>query len=98
MNNISEKLKSAYKKLHSSKTVPLKVKDDILQAVDNGGTVVLLLLDLSAAFDTVDHSFLLHRLKMPFGIKGPRVVQNLPGGLESICLREWNHTVLPGLI
>ena len=48
----------------------MKVHDDILRAVDNGATVVLLLLDLSAAFDTVDHSLLLDRLKMRFGIKG----------------------------
>ena len=65
-----EKLQSAYKKLHSIETTLLKVQDDILQAVDNGGTVIWLLLDLSAPFDTVDHSVLLHRLKMRFGIKG----------------------------
>ena len=69
-NNLSEKLQSAYKKQHSTETALLKVHDDILRAVDNGATVVLLLLDLSAAFDTVDHSLLLDRLKMRFGIKG----------------------------
>ena len=47
-----------------------KVHDDILRAVDRGCTVVLLLLDLSAAFDTVDHGLLLHRLNTWFGIKG----------------------------
>ena len=53
VNNLSEKLQSVYKKQHSteSQTALLKVHDDILRAVDNGATVVLLLLDLSAAFD-----------------------------------------------
>ena len=41
-NNLSEELQSAYKKLHSTETTLLKVQDDILRAVDNGGTVVLL--------------------------------------------------------
>ena len=54
-------------------------------------TVVLLLLDLSAVFDTVDHSIILHRLKKRFGIKGRVLVQNLPGWSESICLPEWNQ-------
>ena len=61
-NKLSEKLQSAYKKLHSTETALLRVHDDILRAVDRGRTVVLLLLDLSAAFDTVDHDLLLHRL------------------------------------
>ena len=47
-----------------------RVHDDILRTVDRGCTVVLLLLDLSAAFDTVDHGLLLHRLNTQFGIKG----------------------------
>ena len=61
-SNLDEKLQSAYKKLHSTETALLRVHDDILRTVDRGCIVVLLLLDLSAAFDTVDHGLLLHRL------------------------------------
>ncbi|PFX19417.1 TNF receptor-associated factor 4 [Stylophora pistillata] len=68
--NLDEKLQSAYKKLHSTETALLKVHDDILRTMDRGCTVVLLLLDLSAAFDTVEHGILLHRLDIRFGIKG----------------------------
>ena len=68
-NILSEKLQSAIKKLHSTETALLKVHDDILLAVDSGRTVVSLLLDLSAAFDTVDHGLSLHRLNTRFGIK-----------------------------
>ena len=69
-NNLDEKLQSAYKKLHSTETALLRIHDDILRTVDRGCTVVSLLLDLSAAFDTVDHGLLLHRLNTRFGIKG----------------------------
>ena len=69
-NNLDEKLQSAYKKMHSTETALLRVQNDILHSVDRGCTVVLLLLDLSAAFDTVDHGLLLHRLNTRFGIKG----------------------------
>ena len=69
-NNLDEKLQSAYKKLHSTETALLRVHDDILRTVDRGCIVVLLLLDLSAAFDTVDHGLLLPRLNTRFGIKG----------------------------
>ena len=62
IDDSNEKLQSAYKKLHSTETALLRVHDDILRTVDRGCTVVLLLLDLSAAFDTVDHGLLLHRL------------------------------------
>ena len=69
-NNFDEKLQSAYKKLHSTETALLRIHDDILRTVDRGCTVVSLLLDLSAAFDTVDHGLLLPRLNTRFGIKG----------------------------
>ena len=47
----------------------VKVQNDILKAIDNNRSVILLLLKLSAAFDTVDHSILLSRLQNRFGIR-----------------------------
>lgn len=57
-------------KLHSTETALLEVHGDILRAADRGCAVVLLLLELSATFDTVDHGLLLHRITTRFGIKG----------------------------
>ena len=48
-------------------TAVLRVMSDI-QAVDRGDVTALVLLDLSAAFDTVDHKVLLHRLSETFGV------------------------------
>ena len=62
------KLQSAYRKFHSSETALLYVKNDILASLDAGHSTALLLLDLSAAFDTIDHSILTHRLQHWFGI------------------------------
>ena len=69
-NDLNESLQSAYKKHHSCETALLRVQNDILKSIDDKQCVVLLLLDLSAAFDTVDHKILLHRLRSRFGIKG----------------------------
>lgn len=69
-NGLFEPLQSAYRQYHSCETALVRVQNDILLALDNNCCVVLLLLDLSAAFDTVDHHVLLHRMSSRFGIKG----------------------------
>ena len=69
-NNLDELFQSAYKAGHSTETALLRVQNDILRGIDIGGCVMLLLLDLSAAFYTVDHSILLSRLSNSFGIAG----------------------------
>ena len=66
-NNLNELYQSAYKKNHSTETAMVKVHNDILRALDNESSVIVLLLDLSAAFDTVDHQILLSRLKCRYG-------------------------------
>src|SRR5664279_3352739 len=63
-------LQSAYKAHHSTETAVLKVLGDILRAIDSGNLAILTLLDLSAAFDTVDHSTLLRRLDASYGLGG----------------------------
>jgi len=69
-NSLNDCFQSAYKKDHSTETALLRVHNDIALAVDSQNTVILLLLDLSAAFDTVDHVLLLSRLNKRFGIGG----------------------------
>ena len=69
-NDLNESLQTAYKKHHSCETVLLRVQNDILKSINNKQCVVLLLLDLSAAFDTVDHKILLQRLRSRLGTRG----------------------------
>ena len=54
-NNLMDIFQSAYREAHSTETALLKVQNDILMAIDKGNVVLLVLLDLSAAFDTIDH-------------------------------------------
>ena len=70
-NNFNNPFQSAFRAGHSTETVLLRIVNDnfILSALDNDNISVLLLLDLSAAFDTTDHQILLSRLNSVFGIQ-----------------------------
>ena len=59
---------SAYRKHHSTETALLKVTNDILLSMNRQHVSLLVLLDFSSAFDTVDRTILLNRLQSHFGI------------------------------
>ena len=69
-NSLSSSFQSAYRMFHSTETTLLGIHNDFILAMDRGEVTSLILLDLSAAFDTVDHSILLHRLQHWFGLHG----------------------------
>ena len=69
-NSLHENMQSAYKAKHSTETALVKVQNDILLELDKKRGVVLALLDLSAAFDTIDHDLLLKTLADRIGITG----------------------------
>ena len=69
-NNLMPVTQSAYRQYHSTETAVTKVYDDLLLAADKGDVSALCLLDLTAAFDTVDHDLLILRLERQFGLRG----------------------------
>ena len=73
---------SAYHEDHSSETALFRVKMDIMKAIDKGEVVCLVLLDPSAAFNTVDHEVLLHRLEEGYSITDTAI--------------KWIHSYLSG--
>ena len=70
INNLIEPFQSAYREHHSTETALLRIVNDILISCDGGEVSILTLLDLSAAFDTIDHSILCDRLSSNVGISG----------------------------
>ena len=68
--NADEILQSGYKALHSTETALLKVVNDLRRAADNNQISIVLNLDLSSAFDTLDPETLLDRLHTYLGISG----------------------------
>ena len=70
MDNLCPANQSSYRKNYSTETALLRVKNDILLNTNKQHVTLLVLLDLSAAFDTVDHNVLLSRLHSKFGISG----------------------------
>ena len=71
INSLLDPFQSAYRKGHSTETALVRVHNDIVSAVDKGNGVCLILLDLSAAFDTVDHTILCTFLEDFIGLEGP---------------------------
>ena len=61
---------SAYRAHHSTETAVLSVHNALIRSIDSGNVSMLVLLDLSAAFDTVDHNILLSVLNTRFSING----------------------------
>ena len=82
VNGLQERFQSSHKAHHSIETALLTITNDILLSLDSRDNVFLLLLDLSAAFDTVNHSLLLSRLKNSFGMTG--------------TVLQWFHSYLSG--
>ena len=69
-SDILDKFQSGFRSRHSTESALLKVHNDILLSLDNGSCAILVLLDLSAAFDTIDHGILLRRLEVEVGLQG----------------------------
>ena len=72
-NQMFSEFQSAYRKYHSTETALLRMRNDILVSMNKQQVTLLVFLDLSAAFDTVDHDILLRRLEYKFGIKDQAV-------------------------
>ena len=69
-NNLLEPNQSAYRRDHSTETALMKVVSDIATHLDNNMAVVVLLFDMSAAFDTIIHQNLVDRLQSYFNVEG----------------------------
>ena len=67
-HGLGDKFQSAYTKNCSTETALLRVTNDLLTSLDGKKAMVLTLLDLSAAFDTIDHNTLLKRRKDNYGV------------------------------
>ena len=80
-NNLQETMQSAYRKCHSTETALIRVQHDLIQDLSQQRACLLVLLDLSAVFDTVDHQELL------------RVLRSM--GVDGLALR-WFRSYLEG--
>ena len=87
-NGLVNNFQSAYKEGHSTETALLKIKDDIHLSLSEGKPSALVLLDLSAAFNTIDHSLLLNRLSSWFGVSS-NVLKWFSSYISNRCQSNW---------
>ena len=69
-NSLADPFQSAYRPQHSTESALIKVKNDVMFSLNSNKVVFVVLLDLSAAFDTIDHNILISRLSKRIGVKG----------------------------
>ena len=94
-NGLREPLQSAYRKQHSTETALVRIQHDILEAISGQNACLMVLLDLSAAFDTVDYVELLRTLE-DLGVKGIALdwlKSYLIGRHQAVCIGS--HTSAP---
>ena len=97
-NQTFDKFQSGFRQKHSTETALLRVSSDILMKADVGECSVLLLLDLSAAFDTINHSILLDRLQRWVGITGVALdwfSSYLSGRSVAVALNNYSSASAP---
>ncbi len=70
LHNLLPDVASSYRKGHSTETALIKVQSDMFESMDKQNVTLLVMLDLSAAFDTVSHEVLFNTLESQFGISG----------------------------
>ena len=93
-NNLYEPYQSAYRAGHTTETAVLHVQSDILSEIDKGKYAFLVLLDLSAALDTVSHQILLKRMENKYGMTGDAAgwIQSFLIGRTQSVLASGNHS------
>ncbi len=69
-NSLLETFQSVFRSGHSTETALVRVLNDLLIIANSGACGIMVLLDLSAAFDTICHSILLDRLHRWIGLSG----------------------------
>ena len=89
--SLLKKHQSAYRKFHNTETALIKITDDLLLSADKNKVSIIVLLDLSAAFDTIDHKILINRLKDDFGFDSTVLnwfISYLDGRTQSVKIKD----------